>query len=287
MSDPISDPNIVVPPVALHPPKPVVPPHPGEEGYDPLFDPRTKAQQAQLFSALAKKEAEVARHKLEVETVQLQLSPLQAKIAEYEKAEKLRLEAEMTEIQLHKSHMEESERAKQAAVIQAQEALLKAQQAEGTLMKEREAWLSERQMLGMLASKGVYPNQYEQVGLFSQVHGLQWATEQERTEKLVMLLQSFMQETNRLQPVQPIVPSNQIPTSSQGVPQQPQTFFSQPNIPPGGQPPMGEQLLMDDGYTFQELREMSVSNPEKYKQIEAARQVRAKAGGSVMIRRVG
>ena len=285
-----SDPNPVVPPVVT-PPAPVkhtTPPGPGEEGYDPLFDPRTKAQQQQLFSALAKKEAEIAKHKLDLETVQTQISPLQAKIVEYEKAEKVRLEAEMTELQRHKAHLEDSEKEKQAALSSEKKAQQKVKQAEDTLVKERDAWMSERQMLGMLASKGVYPNQYEQVGLFSQVHSLQWTSEQERSEKLASLLQVFLQETNRLQPVQAAPANSGGPPINQAMLEQQhrQTFFQQPIIPPGGQPPMGEQPTIDDGYTFQELREMSVRDPEKYRKVEEARQIRAKAGGNVMIRRV-
>lgn len=284
MADPIVSPE-TSPAV---PAAPVATPAPAAE----LLDPRTRALQQDFIAAATRREAELAATKQLQAQASADLKAAQEKLAELEKKEKARAQAEMTEIQRAQAQAAEVEAARKAAEDRAVALQSQLTAREAEFSRHQEVTRNERAILGILAAQRVSPNEYEQEGLFLRAGQLQYTGEEDRQAKLTALVSGFIAQAR---PAAPVVPGQVV---SQGagilytppvIPQSPGPVVIHPPIspvPPGGTPP-ATPPIMEDNYTAHELIEMSRRDPQRFAQVEAARQARAKAMGVPMIRMVG
>lgn len=278
MVDPIVNPE--TPPGTPKTPPPVVPPA-GPAGTDPL-DPRSRALQQDFIAAATKREAELAAVRQQSQAAAAELTATKERLAALEQKEKERAQAEMTEIQRAQAQTADSEAARKLAEDRATalQGQLAAREAE--FVRHQEVTRNERIVLGILAAGGVSPNEYEQEGLFLRAGQLTYQGEDERQAKITGLVAGFIAQARP--PVAAITPG-QTPV----IPQSPgpvQIPLPTAPVPPGGSPPSA-QTIMEDNYSAHELIEIMRREPQRYAQIEAARQARAKSLGAPLIRVVG
>lgn len=282
-----TQPNPVVPPTdpsappAAPPQAAPTPPQPGQAGYDPLLDPKTRTWRDEVLRSVIQRDQTIASLTQERDAERAERAKERERLAQLEAKEKERAEAEMTEIQKHQSRATDFE--KQLAEIRAQHEADKAARAEmeRQFQEERQRWSDESLFISTLNARGIFPNPYEYEGLKGKLRTLSYANEEERNAKIVGLIDTFITETQRNQPA----------PQPQTAPMQPSGQQLNPGVrvipvPPGGNPAATGQQLLEDNYSPDELIALSRSDPQKYQAIKQQRVALAKARGATMIRQV-
>ena len=246
---------------------------PGEPGYDPRLDPRIKQWGDSLLQEAGRKEQEISALKTQLQQINEQLTPLKAQVAEFQKKEKDRSDADLTEVQRHQARLAEAEQRERDFTSKLEAAQAESKRLVETYNREREAWRNERELIGLLGLHGIYPNEFEQEGLFARARSIQYKTEEERQGALSTLVASFARHhpPNGHQAIvtTPIVPTSAMPTTPTP-------------IPPGGMPSRTPQLL-EDNYTDFELTQLARTNREMYEKIATQRAGMRQARGALPI----
>lgn len=250
---------------------------PGEPGYDPRLDPRIKQWGDSLLQEAGRKEQEISALKTQLQQINEQLTPLKAQVAEFLKKEKDRSDADLTEIQRHQARLTEAEQRERDFTAKLEAAQAESTRIAETYSREREAWRNERELIGLLGLHGIYPNEFEQEGLFSRARSITYKSEEERQSGLNALVTSFARHhpPNGHQPAV-IPPAGITPTTPPVV-----TPFTPPT-PPGGTPPRTPQIL-DDNYTDYELTQLARTNRELYEKIAVQRAAMRQARGALPV----
>ena len=246
---------------------------------DLLANPHVQQLLRSHADALAAKEAASLTIKNELEALKGQFSPLQAKLAEREAAEKKAKEAEMSEIERLTSNLAEAERKRadhESALKVERDAKLA---LEASMAKREECQRNERDFFSLMAIKAISPNAYELRGLLEDVGKLQYTNEEERGQKIQGVLDAFVAATGRgvQEQGQAQVPAGQSPVGAHIKP----CVVVVPT-PAGGQRGQAGQLLSDT-YTEEQMMQLARSqNPsdrELYQKIRDQRIAVNKAKG--------
>lgn len=253
------------------PPQQATPPIPGSQGYDPLLDPRVSQWRDSLLAEAGRKEREIAALKAEIKTTQDQTKPMLDQLAELQKKERERAESELSEVNRHQLRQAEAE--KQAQENQAKHEAVQAEltRTQQEHIRERDVWRNEREIIAMFGIRGVYPNEFEQEGLFARLRSLSYQTEEERQQRLTALIDTFVKTkgSNGGHPTTPQIP----PQTQTSAPMPPLT-----PMPPGGSPSRTPQLL-EDNYTDFELTQLARTNRELYNKVADQRSAMRRARG--------
>lgn len=275
----VNNPNPVamptdIPPVS-NPANPTTPPQPGQQGYDPMLDPKVRSWRDQYLQQLIAKDQAVKEAEARAQAKEAEHTATLQRIAEFERKEKERAEAEMTELQKYQSRLAEIERQTQEYQSQVAAANATLTQKEAEWAARQRIWSDEGELMTTLNARGIFPNIYEREGLKARLQQLEYANPEERVQKIAGLVDIFINETQRTTPNTSHVPDQaNIPSAA----------MRAIAVPPGGNPSASTKLL-EDNYSFDELRTLSRTDPEKYRAIQKQRADLATARGAMMIKR--
>lgn len=251
----------------------------------PGLDPRIKQWYDSLLAEAGRKEQEKRALQEQVKQLQEMVQPLKEKLSAFEKAEKERSQAELTELQKIQARLAEVEQERQKLQISHENALSEAKKYQEQLERERQIWLGEREIIAGLAMRNVFPNEFEQEGLFSRIRNLRYESEEDRAAKISAILDSFVAtrssgggNSNNQTSSTELSSSQHISTASQ-----PSSTTSSVVTPPGGSPTRAPQIL-EDNYTDEQLLQLARTNRELYEKIADQRAAMRRATGSLPVR---
>lgn len=269
----ITPPDITsVAPISPNQPNPNLP-QPGQQGYDPMLDPKVRSWRDQYLQQLIAKDQTIKEAEAKHLAFEAEKITMAQKLAEFERKDRERAEAEMTEIQKYQTRTAEIERQHQEAQAQLANMNVLMAQKESEWQTKQRQMSDESELLATLSTKGIFPNIYEREGLKARLQKIEYTREEDRGQKITGIIDTYITETQRQTT---LTPHNEV------IPNQPAGLRTIA-VPPGGAPTTAAKLL-EDNYSDLELRQLSKSDPEKFRQIAQQRADLAAARGVMMIK---